>query len=79
VTPWAKWRTDFSSTRIQLTYLVVGLFVATILRGLSLAASVADITALLSALTPAFMATLAYHMTGKWIDARANGKEPPNA
>lgn len=76
MSPWRKWWADLASTRIQLTYLVVGLFSWTIIKGIRLAANVQDVAILLGTLTPVFAGVIAWHLTGKWMDIRANGHRP---
>lgn len=77
MSPWRKWVADLSGTRTQLTYLVVGLFAAAVGRGVWISSSVADIAVLLGAITPAFIAVLGYHFSGKWLEAKQNGTLTP--
>ena len=76
---WKKFLADLSSTRIQLTYLVSGLFSAVVIKGLLLVTSVADAVALGAMLTTPFIAVLTYHMAGKYIEVTAptNGNGGP--
>lgn len=74
---WRKWAADLSSTRIQLTYLIVGLFAATIVKGIRLASTVQDVAILLGTLTPVFVAVVGWHLGGKWMDIKQNGGTPP--
>jgi hypothetical protein len=74
---WKKWVDDLSSTRIQLTYLVAGLFSSAVIQGIRMIHNVSDAVQMVTVLTVPFIGVLGYHLTGKWMDAKQNGNGAP--
>ena len=70
---WRKFVSDLSSTRIQLTYLVAGLFAYATIKGIGLVRDVPGAVAMVGVLIGPFLGVLTYHLTGKWMEARQNG------
>lgn len=88
MTPWGKWRADFASTRVQLTYAVafvwclvmLGAFL-TVYKAMGLMTKTTDalavlqgIAAVLGAASAAFIATVGAWFAGKWLAQNTNNK-----
>jgi len=67
---WTKFLADLSSTRIQITYAVVGSYLALLIKGLLIAHSVSDLVALLNVAWPGMAVVLATYLGGKHIEAQ---------
>lgn len=65
-----KFVADLFSTRIQITYLVVGTYMYVTLRTASMMRTVEDGVALLNALWPGVGLVLATYFAGKVVDRR---------
>lgn len=74
---WLKFLSDASSTRIQITYAVVGTYVALMVKGIIISTTVPDVVAVLNAAWPGVGLVLLNYFGGRVLEAR-NGKEPTN-
>lgn len=72
---WVKWLGDLSTTRTQVTYAIVGVTVAVILKGLRLARTTAEIVTLLQELRPLVTIVLVFHFSHKLAE-RTLGDAP---